>query len=60
MTGVRRIPDLVQVQRIYLVFGDLVLVETLDHEGDHVSRVLGLQRDGFVVGGAPEAIIIFL
>ena len=44
---------LVEVHQLHLVVGDLLLVGRLEHEGDGVGLVLGLDGDDVVIGCTP-------
>ena len=45
---------LVEVHQLHLVVGHFLLVGGLEHEGDGVRLVLGLDGDDVIIGGAPE------
>ena len=45
---------LVQVHQLHLVVGHLLLVGGLEHEGDGVGLILGLDGDDVVIRGTPE------
>ena len=47
---------LVEVHQLHLVVRDLLLVGSLEHEGDCVSLILGLHGDDVVIGGTPGEI----
>ena len=45
---------LVQVHQLHLVVGHFLLVRGLEHEGDGVRLVLGLDGDDVIIGSTPS------
>ena len=45
---------LVEVHQLHLVVGDLLLVGRLEHEGDIIGLILGLDGDDVIIGSTPS------
>ena len=45
---------LVEVHQLHLVVGDLLLVGRLEHEGDIIGLILGLDGDDVIIGSTPR------
>ena len=45
---------LVEVHQLHLVVGNLLLVGRLEHEGDIIGLILGLDGDDVIIGSTPS------